>query len=128
MNTTYTDEEARHVSSILKHYAHAKEKHPYFCDIVLPDFGSSLRKKKEAYACALRSSRISIVAEIHNNTLSWETLIDCEIWEVLNALINGDTAHAIEELHDCIAVCLRTIDVLEGRQKLGRPETKGEGK
>jgi len=32
MNGAITTEETYHVSNILKHYAHAKEKHPYFCD------------------------------------------------------------------------------------------------
>ena len=44
------------------------------------------------------------------------------MWETLEALANGDKAHAVEELYDMIAVCLRTIDVLEGRQKLGKPK------
>jgi uncharacterized protein YabN with tetrapyrrole methylase and pyrophosphatase domain len=58
----------------------------------------------------------------------WNEVLDCECWEVAEALANGDTAHAVEELYDCVAVLLRTIDVLEGRQKLGKPTTKGEAK
>ena len=27
-----------HADPILKHYAHAREKHPYFCDRLLPDW------------------------------------------------------------------------------------------
>lgn len=45
-----------------------------------------------------------------------------------DAIANGNTAHAVEECYDAISVLLRTIDVLEGRQKLGKPETKGETK
>lgn len=45
------------------------------------------------------------------------------MWEVFEALVSGDKTHAVEELYDCVAVLLRTIDVLEGRQKLGKPET-----
>lgn len=128
MNGPITTEETYHISNVLKHYAHAKEKHPYFCDLMRPYFNVPLRKEREAYACALKSSRDSIVADIHNNTLSWDKLLDCEVWEVFDALINGDAAHAIEELYDCVAVCLRTIDVLKGWQKLGKPEMKGETK
>lgn len=38
------------------------------------------------------------------------------------ALANGDKAQAVEELYDVIAVLLRTVYALEGRQKLGRPK------
>ncbi len=113
---------SEHAPRIERHYKHAREKHPYFCDIMLPSFDFSPRKQKEAYTCALKSCRDGIVADIHNNTLSWDTLLECETWEVLDALINGDTAHAVEECYDAIAILLRTIDVLEGRQKLGKPE------
>lgn len=50
-------------------------------------------------------------------------MLICEMWEVYDALSRGDRKHAVEELYDCVAVCLRTIDVLEGRQALGKPET-----
>ena len=118
---------AMHDDRVRAHYKHAIEKHPYFCDTMLPFFdGFSLQNQKQAYACALKSSRDSIVADISDGTLSWDKLLDCEMWEALDALISGDKAHAVEELYDCVAVILRTIDVLEGRQKLGKPETKGE--
>ena len=34
----------------------------------------------------------------------------------------GHPELAVEECYDAIAVLLRVIDVLEGRQELGRPE------
>ena len=37
MNGPITTEETYHISNILKHYAHASEKHPYFCDDLLPE-------------------------------------------------------------------------------------------
>lgn len=42
--------------------------------------------------------------------------------EVCNAIARGDNAHAVEECYDTIAVLLRMVDVLEGRQCLGKPE------
>ena len=125
MNTPYTGEEARHVSNILKHYAHAKEKHPYFCDMLLPPSSEWTKENAHGY---LNEFRNSITAQMQTHRLLWSELCNCEIAEAEDALINGDTANAVEELYDTIAVCLRTIDVLEGRQKLGRPETKGETK
>ena len=34
----------------------------------------------------------------------------------------GNAERAVDEAYDAIAVLLRIIDVLEGRQKLGKPE------
>ena len=36
MNRPITGEEAYHISNIIKHYADAREKHPYFCDGISP--------------------------------------------------------------------------------------------
>lgn len=123
MNGSITTEETYHISNVLKHYAHAREKHPYFCDIIkndgLPfDFaGWHLGDCRERLAHAREA-----------NVVRWDELLDCEKYEAMVEIDRGNTAHAVVELYDCIAVLLRTIDVLEGRQKLGNPETKGEAK
>lgn len=49
-----------------------------------------------------------------------------DVWDVLHATEGLTFGQAVEECYDAIAVLLRTIDVLEGRQKLGKPEMKGE--
>ena len=62
--------------------------------------------------------------------LSAEAVLNCELAEVYEAYARGDTAHAVEECYDAIAVLLRMIDVLEGRQALGDPakeDVKTEG-
>jgi hypothetical protein len=126
VNEPITTEETYHVSNILKHYAHAKEKHPYFCDWIKPDAADCDDVRRVTNGLAYTRKRVSDAIDCHN--VGWDDLLDCEVWEVFDALVSGDTAHAIEELYDCIAVCLRTIDALKGWQKLGRPETKGEAK
>lgn len=60
------------------------------------------------------------------------TILECEMAEVHEAYARGEMAHAVEECYDAIAVLLRTIDVLEGRQAFGDPnapidEAKKEG-
>ena len=45
-----------------------------------------------------------------------------EKFEAIEAIANGDTVNAVEECFDAIAVLLRVIDVLEGRQKIDNPE------
>lgn len=120
MNTVEYDF-AMHDDRVRAHYAHAREKHPYFCDWVAPK--ETVADIKLKIARHLEWYRNRLKADIERGTLGWDNLLDCEMWEVFDALANGDRAHAVEELYDMIAVCLRTIDVLEGRQKLGKPET-----
>ena len=111
----------RHDIRIKQHYDHAREKHPYFCDRLLPDW--SIGEIKSSVAVNLECARIRINAGVRDHNLMWNEIADCEVWEATEAMANGDKAHAVEELYDCIAVLLRTIDVLEGRQKLGKHET-----
>lgn len=114
-----------HGNQIATHYAHARKKHPYFCDMLLPPRSEWTKENAHGY---LNEFRNSITAQMQTHRLLWSELCNCEIAEAEDALINGDTAHAVEECYDAIAVLLRTIDVLEGRQKLGKPETRGEAK
>jgi hypothetical protein len=74
----------------------------------------------------LQRARERLRQEIDSQSVTPRDVLDCEVWEAMEAFVNGNTAHAVDECYDAIAVLLRTIDVLEGRQKLGKPETKGE--
>jgi hypothetical protein len=118
VNGPITAEETYHISNILKHYAHAKEKHPYFCDIITCISESGADTRLDIYRSTLK-------AEADNGCVKADTVLMCEFYEAIQAYKHGDTANAIEECYDAIAVLLRTIDVLEGRQKLGKPETRG---
>ena len=116
-----------HGNRIASHYTHAKEKHPYFCDAMAPidldkEDKEGLADYRESVKRHLSDMRSDIEVLIKKGELDWNDLVLCELWEVDEAIANGDTANAVEELYDAIAVCLRTIDVLEGRQKLGKPE------
>jgi hypothetical protein len=113
-----TTDETYHISNIIKHYAHAREKHPYFCDRItcLSSVGADTH---------LDIYRSLLEAEIKASDVEARTVLDCEIYEALQAYTHGDISQAIEELYDCAAVVLRMIDVMKGNQKLGKPETKG---
>lgn len=122
-----------HADPILEHYNHAREKHPYFCDKIAPvdldkEDEEGLADYREAIKMRLSDMRSDIEVLTKKGELGWSDLVLCELWEVDEAIAHGDTTHAVEECYDAIAVLLRTIDVLEGRQKLGKPETKGENK
>lgn len=116
-----------HADPILEHYNHAREKHPYFCDKIAPvdldkEDEEGLADYREAIKMRLSDMRSDIEVLTKKGELYWSDLVMCELWEVDEAIADGDTAHAVEECYDVIAVLLRTIDVLEGRQKLGKPE------
>ena len=110
-----------HSERVRKHYVHAREKHPYFCDMMMPRRAYPDATKEEI-RCSLGDIRREIEVEAKEHTLAWDALLNCEMWEVYDALANDDKTQAIEELYDCVAVCLRAIDVLEGRQTLGKTE------
>lgn len=105
-----------HSSRIERHYAHAIEKHPYFCDRIVRSSEKDADRGLEIYRSVLEESgRVGDVKSVD--------VIQCELWEAVQAYAHGNISHAVEECYDTIAVLLRTIDVLEGRQKLGKPET-----
>ena len=115
---TICGEFSRHIDRAARHYRHAREKHPYFCDWIGPDAAKKIDVER-VRAC-LAKCRARVVDAIERRNLGWDDLLDCEVWEVFDALIKGDKAQAVEECYDAIAVLLRTIDVLEGRQALGK--------
>lgn len=107
---------------IWTHYDHAREKHPYFCDSLYPkDY--TLDMAQFRCRAELSECRELIKKQMRGGVLQWDSLLNCEVWKAHEAVANGDNAAAVEELYDCIAVLLRTIDVLEERQMLGKPDT-----
>lgn len=123
MNGAITIEEAYHISNIMEHYDHAKKKHPYFCDRLLP------RTMIENYfAMHLADVRRSLAKRITAGSVIPETILECEMAEIFEALECGDKAQAVKECYDLAAVALRLVDAIEGKQKLGKPQMKGETK
>lgn len=110
------------IEKIKEHYDHAREKHPYFCDIICHD-----KTHFDGASFLLDDYRQRIKCSIASETLCWSDLLGCEMYEALVEIGNGKTAAAIEECYDAIAVLLRVVDVLEGRQQLGKPD-KGDEK
>lgn len=108
---------AEHDGRVAKHYAHAREKHPYFCDVItraeLPDIQQARKYIQEANEAGYAVCDVRAV-----------NLITDKLMEILESHLKGDTARAVERCYDAIAILLRTIDVLEGRQKLGKPENE----
>lgn len=125
MNSPITTEKTCHISNIIKHYAHAREKHPYFCDGITP-FDIGYVQMSQTFEEIVEERRDDVAYHAKKHSLLLEHLIDCELLEVLCECEQGNNAQAVQKLYDLAVLCLRTIDVLEGRQKLGKHETKGK--
>lgn len=113
------------IEKIIQHYHHAQQKHPYFCDSLDPH---GRTRPGSGVTQTLEYVRECNKRKIERGCIGWHDLLDCEIWEVYEALSRNYKEQAVEELYDAIAVLLRTVDILEGRQALGDPAKKGKVK
>jgi hypothetical protein len=116
------------IDKIKEHYEHAKQKHPYFCDGLLPSQvkdGMTEEAMIGSIAWNIQAARARIRRGIKFGNVLWNEVLNCEVWEATEAMADGNTAAAVEECYDAIAVLLRMVDVLEGRQALGDPAKKG---
>ena len=120
MSTSSEYDFAMHDYRVRAHYKHAIEKHPYFCDKII---ANTSKTDIDTY---LELCRAVLAARERQGEVEAFDVIECEFYEAMQAYAHGDIAHAVEECYDVIATLLRMVDVLEGRQKLGKPETDGE--
>ena len=109
--------DAEVVLRIAEHYCHARRKHPYFADLMFLDENDVEEAKRN-----LRIVRTLLSVELKVGKICAETLVDCEVSEICDAIARGHNAHAVDECYDAIAVLPRMVDVLEGRQELGKPK------
>ena len=112
------------IEKIKEHYDHAREKHPYFCDLLQP-IPATQEEIDFLIAKTLANIRVWNKTKAAENRLVWDSVLDCEVWEIREAIACRQPEYAIEECYDAIAVLLRVIDVLEGRQPLGKPKEEG---
>lgn len=105
------------IEKIQQHYEHAKQKHPNFCDRLCPiEIPVKDAIRHTVITLSLLRKEIEIDEEKHR--LMWDSLLNCEVWEIHEAIAMEDGKQAVEECYDAIAVLLRVIDVLEDRQQL----------
>ena len=95
------------------HYAKALRKHPRFADALF----SEDEKADAEYLLERARAEVDYLAK--NNWLDAGMLAMCELGEAQLAHARGDKAATISELYDAVAVLMRMIAVVEGRQKLG---------
>ena len=98
------------------HFAKALRKHPRFADAL---FGDDAADDAQDVLDAMRRE-LDYLAK--NNWLDASALATCEICEAQLANAHGDAAATVSELYDAVAVLMRMIAVVEGKQKLGGEE------
>lgn len=115
MTQELTPVEVDMLAKVAIHYRHAKEKHPYFCDKVTNAYWNL-----EDVQDNLARIRRNIKQDIKLHDIQALSLLVCEFMEFEEAWTRSDNSAAVGECYDAIAVLLRIIDVIEGRQKLGK--------
>ena len=98
------------------HFLEAVRKHPRFVDAL---FGDDAADDAQDVLDAMRRE-LDYLAK--NNWLDASALATCEICEAQLANAQGDKAACVDELYDAVAVLMRMIAVVEGKQKLGGAE------
>lgn len=87
----------------VNHYIKAVKKHPFFAQRVLP---STVSDAKVADMLSLYRDRCS------SPNASAKDLLDCEIWEAMEAFTEGRFEDCREEIRDSIAVLERMDDMI----------------
>ena len=99
------------------HFCKALKYHPFFADrfsaVGNPEADLELRRRQ-----------LKMFEE--RKWLSACDVLNCEVAEAVLAQREGNVPHAIDECYDAIAVLMRMVSVLEGKQKLGREAHDGE--
>ena len=95
------------------HFLKALRKHPRFADKMFNDFSYDDAKDD------LEDMRQRLCEDERKGRLMAEALFLCETAEAEVAYKNGNAAETISELYDAVAVLMRMIAVVEGKQKLG---------
>lgn len=114
------------VKKIRAHYEHANKKHPLFCYGLTPvDLGESPDAVRAFVKKKLQQSRKDLEQLCKDKVTMFTDILDCEIWEINEALCERRYPDAIEECYDAIAVLLRTIHTIN---KITNPKRKVKSK
>ena len=103
------------------HFAKALRKHPRFADTLF-DWRELTHPFSGVATLAqsrLKSCRRSVATGEQYHRLIANDLLGCEIAEAFAAHEQGDKAACVDELYDAVAVLMRMIAVVEGKQRLG---------
>lgn len=102
MNTT------SFIELILQELSYAKTKHPEFVKTMTV-------WNAERISWRLKGMREHLNLPDTTCEKDFEDILHCEVLEFLEAYTHGDYCHAIQELAQCAAVCVRAMEKCEER-------------
>jgi hypothetical protein len=109
------------------HFLKAVRKHPRFADALFFNGERDERMREDALQAAeldLEETREDLYLSTRDGSLDARFLLSCEMEEAFVEHLRGDAAACVDELYDAVAVLMRMIAVVEGKQKLGRKDAK----
>ena len=95
------------------HFAKALRKHPRFADALFPSTDVAEAGQ------SLQEARDLVAHFVTNGGVDGVMLAQCEIAESQFANAMHQKAACVDELYDAVAVLMRMIAVVEGKQELG---------
>jgi len=106
-----------------KLYAKTISDSPYFCDQMLP---TQPRDEIRLATVKMRNAARHRVAKgIEVGNLMWNEILNENVCEATTHMAFDENTEAIDSLYDAMVTIMRTLDVLEGRQELGRKNDAG---
>lgn len=84
----------------------AKKKHPKFVDYFTWTTCKTFSPELEYIR-----ARLAVLTKQQN--VKFQDILECEMYEALDAYAHGDLAHARQELAQCAAVCIRAMEHIE---------------
>lgn len=106
------------IDEIARSYEHAKKEHGYFADSLGELRGKNAVEVVEGILRIQLGMRSRAIEK--GNVDALEDVMQCELWELRLALTKGEMDEAKAKCYSSMAVLLRIVDVIEGRQKLGK--------
>ncbi len=104
------------------HYAKALRKHPRFADEFYHEYEGYCHTKDDALIFAqndLKDLRDFMRVLADGSRIDVWTLLNCEFYEAFVEYMRDDKSACVDELYDAVAVQMRMIAVVEGKQRLG---------
>ena len=106
-----------------EHFAKALRKHPRFADALFvptrTPYDADYGEMCEWAQSILVDERAELAAAEARHIVSAMKLLDCEMAEARFECVQGNTAATVDELYDAVAVLMRMIATVEGKQRLG---------
>ena len=105
------------------HYAKALRKHPRFADALFATYEPDEREREDALQAAeldLEETREDLYLSSRDGSLEARFLLGCEMEEAYVEHLKGNKATCVDELYNAVAVLMRMIAVVEGKQRLGK--------